>query len=336
MDGDVQSFEGTSQYSRVAFTDGSDAHFRSSLYVTGANHGQFNTTWGNLDTSLFRSWSLDLDGIMDGEDQRDVARVFFGGFLEVVLRDRDEYLPMFSDARRAAGWLPTTFYVSRYSSSRETAVADFEEDIDPTTTTLAGGRIDTRHLSRWYESRNSLKRDQLDTHAAIFAWDEEFSKETARVDFMLPDDWSGAGSGTLISASISAADIDTLPDDWEQDRKAAGEAASGSDPEDDEGDTKPLDWTIELIDRNGIAASLPLSHDEALYPQVQAVPRRASFLDASDPGEALFRRFELPVGDFVVADPSFDPELLAGISFVFDGSRKGAIIVDDLSITNAE
>jgi hypothetical protein len=73
MDGDVQSFEGTSQYSRVTFTDPDDFHFRSSLYVTGANHGQFNTTWNNLDTSWFRAWALDLDGIMDGEAQRDVA-----------------------------------------------------------------------------------------------------------------------------------------------------------------------------------------------------------------------------------------------------------------------
>jgi dienelactone hydrolase len=80
MDGDVQSFDGTAQYSRVAFS-GDEFRFRSSLYVTGANHGQFNTTWGNMDTSLFRAWALDLGGIMDGEAQRDVARVFFGASL---------------------------------------------------------------------------------------------------------------------------------------------------------------------------------------------------------------------------------------------------------------
>ena len=49
MDGDVQSFEGIAQYSRVTFP-GDDYHFRSALYVVGANHGQFNTTWGNTDT----------------------------------------------------------------------------------------------------------------------------------------------------------------------------------------------------------------------------------------------------------------------------------------------
>ena len=83
MDGDVQSFEGIGQYSRVGFS-GDDFRFRSSLYVVGANHGQFNTTWENLDTGLYRAWALDTAGIMDGEAQRDVARVYFSAFLEIV------------------------------------------------------------------------------------------------------------------------------------------------------------------------------------------------------------------------------------------------------------
>jgi len=329
MDGDVQSFEGTSQYSRVTFTDTDDFHFRSSLYVTGANHGQFNTTWNNLDTSWFRAWALDLDGIMDGEAQRDVARVYFSAFLEVVLRDRLEYLPIFSDARYAAGWLPNTFYINQYSNSAELPVADFEEDIDPTTNSLAGGRIETAHLSKWYETRNSLKWDDLDTHSVVLAWDEEFTEEVARADFVLPEDWSGANDRTIISASISAADIGTLPEDWEKDEDAP-------DDEEKENDKAPLDWSIELTDRSGASVSLPLSHDEALYPQIQAIPRRASFLDGTDTAEVLFRRFEFPVTDFVSANTAFDPAELARISFVFDRTKKGAIIIDDLSVTNVE
>jgi len=329
MDGDVQSFEGTSQYSRVAFTNPDDFHFRSSLYVTGANHGQFNTTWNNLDMSWFRAWALDLDGIMDGEEQRDVARVYFSAFLEVVLRDRFEYLPIFSDARYAAGWLPNTFYINQYSNSAELPVADFEEDIDPTTNSLAGGRIETAHLSKWYEARNSLKWDDLDTHSVVLAWDEEFTEEVARVDFVLPEDWSGANDRTIISASISAADIGTLPEDWEKDEDAP-------DDEEKENDKAPLDWSIELMDRSGVSVSLPLSHDEALYPQIQAIPRRASFLDGTDTAEVLFRRFEFPVTAFVSANTAFDPAELARISFVFDRTKKGAIIIDDLSVTNVE
>ena len=334
MDGDVQSFEGAAQYSRVALSDPDEFRFRSSLYVTGANHGQFNTTWNNLDTSWFDGWSLDLGGIMDGEAQRDIARVYFSAFLEIVLRDRHEYLPIFSDARYAAAWLPETFYINQYSSSAETPVADFEEDIDPTTTSLTGGRIETANLSKWYETRNSLKWDDLDTHSVVLAWDEEFTEEVARVSFVLPDNWPATNSRAVISASISAADIGTLPDDWEKDEDETDGA--GTDDEEKDDDAAPLDWSVELRDRNGTSVALPLSHDEALYPLVQARPRRAQFLDNEDPTEVLFRRFELRVTDFLQAEPAFDPELLASISFVFDRSKKGAIMIDDLSVTNGE
>ena len=333
MDGDVQSFMGMSQYSRVTFSDDAERRFKASLYVTGANHGQFNTTWENLDTGIFNAWALNLDGIMDGEAQRDVARVFFSAFMEVVLRDRAEYLPIFSDARYAANWLPNTFYISQYANSGQQPIADFEEDIDPATTTLAGGRIETEHLSKWHETRVTLKYDELDTHAGVYAWDPEFDDETAVIRFVLPPDWRGIGSGTIISASISDAGVDTLPDDWDEDD--AADDAADADSEDEE-DQEPLDWTIELVDRKGQSASLPLSHDEVLYPLVQAVPRRASFLDANDPEEILFRRFALPVDDFVAANPSFDPASLASINFIFDRVEKGAIIVDDLSLTNKQ
>lgn len=331
MDGDVQSFEGTSQYSRVTFTDESEPRFKASLYVTGANHGQFNTTWENLDTGLFGAWALDLEGIMDGEEQRDIARVFFSAFMEIVLRGRSEYLPIFTDARYAANWLPNTFYISQFANSEQQAIADFEEDIDPVTMTLAGGHIETEHLSKWHETRVTLKYDDLDTHAGVYAWDQEFDDATAIVRFVLPVDWSGADAGSVISASISAAGVGTLPDDWEEDEGADGDADAGSG---DEEDAEPLDWTIELVDRNGQRASLPLSHDEALYPLIQAVPRRAGFLDSSDQEEILFRRFALPIDDFVAANPSFDPTSLAIISFIFDRAEKGAIIIDDLSLTN--
>jgi len=333
MDGDVQSFMGMSQYSRVTFSDDAERRFKASLYVIGANHGQFNTTWENLDTGIFNAWALNLDGIMDGEAQRDVARVYFSAFMEVVLRDRVEYQPIFSDARYAANWLPSTFYISQYESSAQQPIADYEEDIDPATTTLVGGRIETEHLSKWHETRVTLKYDELDTHAGVYAWDPEFDDETAVIRFVLPPDWSGTGPGAVLSASMSEAGVDTLPDDWEEDD--AADDAADADSEDEE-DQEPLDWTIELVDRKGQSASLPLSHDEVLYPLVQAVPRRASFLDANDPEEILFRRFALPIDDFVAANPSFDPASLASINFIFDRAEKGAIIVDDLSLTNKQ
>jgi hypothetical protein len=93
-----------------------------------------------------------------------------------------------------------------------------------------------------------------------------------------------------------------------------------------------LDWSIVLRDADGAEARLPLRHDQALYPLVHARPRRASFLDDNDPTEVLFRSYALALDDIVAANPSFDADCIAMISFVFDGSDKGAIIMDDISI----
>ncbi len=122
-----------------------------------------------------------------------------------------------------------------------------------------------------------------------------------------------------------------MPDGWE-----AGEEEKDSKESDDDEETgESLDWTIVLTDQSGQTASLPLSHDSVLYPQINALPRRASFLDSSEQTEVLFRRFEFPFADFAATNAEFDANAIEQISFVFDGSEKGAIIIDDLSVTNA-
>ena len=156
---------------------------------------------------------------------------------------------------------------------------------------LAGGRIETRNVSRWFETGNELKFDEMDTHGVVIAWDEEFSEETAVVDFILPS----PVSGDILAASISAYDTSTLPKDWEADDDAdEGE----EDEEANDDDPKPLDWTITLTDGNGRQASILLSTDSGLYPLINAIPRRAGFLDSTEPTEVLYRRFEWPLSLF--------------------------------------
>ncbi len=47
-DSDIPSFYGLNQFDRVKFTGAND-WFKSAVYVYAANHGQFNTIWGNFD-----------------------------------------------------------------------------------------------------------------------------------------------------------------------------------------------------------------------------------------------------------------------------------------------
>ena len=327
MDGDVQSFEGLGQYSRVGFS-GKDYRFRSSLYIVGANHGQFNTTWENMDTRPFIAWSLDTSRLMPREAQRDVARVYFSAFLEIVFNEKLEYLPLLKDARYGANWLPNTFFINQFSDSNENIVIDFENDIELSTLDLDTGTITTENLSRWYEVANELKFDELDTHSVVVAWDKEVFSETASINFNL----GKSVAGDVLVASLSSAGISSTPPVWGKgDEKVAGDSEQNNS---DIGDleSKLLDWTIELVDSKGNRASALLSHDSKLYPLIKGIPYRAKFLDSTKPEEVLFRRFEIPISAFQTVNAEFDSKAITEIKFVFDQSEKGAIILDSISI----
>jgi hypothetical protein len=325
MDGDVQSFEGIGQYSRVGFS-GEDYRFRSSLYIVGANHGQFNTTWENMDTSPFRGWSLDTSRLMPREAQRDVARVYFSAFLEIVFNDNLEYLPLLKDARYGANWLPNTFFINQFSDSNENIVVDFENDIELSTLDGDGGEVETFNLSRWYEVANELKFDELDTHSLVVAWDKGFARETARVNFTLGE----PVSGQVLVASLSSAGISSTPADWEGEAEQNLEETDLSSAEDDASEL--LDWTIELVDGQGNRANSLLSADSKLYPLIKGIPYRAKFLDSTEPEEVLFRRFEIPINEFQLVSTEFDSSTISQINFIFDQVAKGAIIIDSISI----
>src|SRR5262249_22126735 len=91
-DGDVESFMGSAQYSRVSFDECNDC-FKAGLYPVGANHGQFNTAWGR--NGLGPGWGqvLNLVPIISPMAQRRVASVLFDAFPDVVLKQRTEYEP---------------------------------------------------------------------------------------------------------------------------------------------------------------------------------------------------------------------------------------------------
>ncbi len=97
-DGDVSTFSGLAQYERIRFTDG-QPRFKAAIWVYRANHGQWNTVWGNKDNGPRSGRVLDLRGLLPPEDQRRFAEVYITAFLEATLNGRHEYLPMFRDHR---------------------------------------------------------------------------------------------------------------------------------------------------------------------------------------------------------------------------------------------
>jgi len=326
MDGDIPTFKGSSQYSRATFS-GPDKGFKASVYVKDANHGQFNTSWGRNDFGLPFKFLLDERPIIDGDAQRRIAKVYLSAFLQSTLMGKTAYRPLFEDARNGAAWLPDDYLINNYSDGATTWLANFEEDIDPSTGSSTGVKIDAQNLSIWKETYIELKQTHLDSEVAVLAWDDRVHKQRAQYSIDLGKTPPGIGAGTDLVFSLSNAGIDTLPDSFHP-------ASAANESETD--DERPLDWSIVLADSHGTEAILPLSHDQVLYPQIKGHTRRAAALNGLPPSEIVMRRYHFALKDFVAANPKLDLAGLKQVRFVFDKSPRGAIALDDVGLASGK
>ena len=322
MDGDVTSFVGSAQYARASFSGATKA-FKASVYVKGANHTQFSTGWGRYDVWLPSKFLLDERPIMEPEDQRQILKVYLSAFLQATLQGKDAFRALFKDARNGADWLPHAYLVNNYADSDTTWLANYSEDIDPTTGTAAGVKISGENLSVWRESFVNLKSSPLGAFAAVLGWDDRFSERSASYRIELGDAASLANANTSLVFSASDAGISTLPEGFHP--KGSGTRKTKSARE-------PLDWTIVLTDTNGTEARLGLSQDALLYPQIMGQTLRIHALNGTPPSEIVLRRYQYPLKDFAAANPHLALTHLQSIRFDFDRTARGAIVLSDVGL----
>jgi dienelactone hydrolase len=312
-DGDVATFEGLRAFKRAAFTDGRD-RFKAAVYVYRANHAQFNTRWGIDDIGPpFGSLALQKS-LLSGEEQRRVAQVFVGGFLEATLKGRREYRTMFRDARTAAGWLPKTTYITQVEDASFRALSDFTRGIDLTRGTLGGSVLSGEHLTVWRQGDVRARMGRPFRVTAVYlGWGAAPGRPTARYRIELPGaaaaDWRLDASSRLV---FMVADADENP----------------------EPRTEPLDFTVEITTRNGVVSRVPLSRIAPVPP----IPRvrftkwrcldRAFYRRESEP---VFQTYELPLSLF--AAPGFEPARIREIALVFDRTRSGVILLNEIGFS---
>jgi len=177
-DGDVSSFSSDRQYKRLSFT-GEEYRFKSSIYIYRANHGQFNSVWGDSDWGKPGAYLLNREEFITGEEQRQIAKVYIHAFLDVVIRENDTYLPLFRDFRTGEQWLPETYYINRFEDSETRYIADYDEDIELTTASLAGTEINGAGLADWKEQDQRFRgnRGDRENQLVYLGWRPEESEE---------------------------------------------------------------------------------------------------------------------------------------------------------------
>lgn len=357
QDGDVSSFMGSAQYERITFND-SLYHLKSGLYVYGANHGQFNSTWGNNDASTAFPGFLNFKQLLTVEEQEQIAEVYISAFLEATLKDKVEYLPLFIDARKGKDWLPETIYLSQFEDSNANIICDFDEDFDVVTTTKKGN-ISSKNLTVWREDKKGSRalfigwdyedegdegaKDESEAipEAKMAKYIIEIEQNTIAIDSSSALMFSMAESTESSNPKTKGKWIDNKNNsdnaDENEDKDDDEEVVDKSEDEDEDEDKAkdPIDFTIVLEDANGQKVEFPLSDFSALQREIKTVIWKIDFLTGDKGSEKIFQTFYFPIENVQKLNSEFEISNLKTITYRFDKSKKGVVVIDNIGFMKA-
>lgn len=299
-DRDVTNFMGMTQYENISFTGEGD-YLKSALYIAGANHGQFNTLWGEYDqqgpfTALFNTESL-----ISQRDQEHIARVFIKTFLDVTLRGDDSNRGLLTNYDAYAAQLPRTVYVQCYETSGFTPIADFEEDSDLETATMEGAELKAQGVNWWTEElMNFAGGSSYDTHALRLRW-------------------NGGGGyvvelpGLDMTGSALVFDICDLDEDQVE-----------------EGRYRLIDGTVTLTDTQGNRARAHISDVTAVYPILPVRTDKLDYIFDTCTYKKAFATVSLPTELFALPDGEMDWRAVKEIRISFEG--EGQVAMDNIGL----
>ena len=348
QDGDVRSYMGAQQYERIQFTD-SLYHLKSGLYVYGANHGQFNSSWGKNDLGAAFNGLLNLKQLMPQEEQEEIAKVYISAFLEATLKDNKAYLPLFVDARKGKNWLPDTIYLNQFQDSNSDFICSFDEDFDVLTSTKKG-EITTNGLTVWREEEIDLKWQKKGSRAVVLGWN--FEDDTAQTDGTLVRYDINLDS-TAVSIDSNSAFVFSMAESTESSNpKTKGkwlnnkeEKASNAEEnkeeeiekEEEATDTpkEPIDFSIQFTDVNGEQVDFLLSNFSGLQREIETVVMKVDFLTGEKESEKIFQTFYFPLETILKNHQNFDSSKITKVSFIFNKTKSGVVVIDDIGFTKA-
>lgn len=196
-------------------------------------------------------------------------------FLEATLKQKTEYRRIFQDIGYAKDWLPDTMYISDYWDGNTVMVANFDEDIDFSTTTLKEGRLTGKALKAWIEEKVKMKYVDGLHRAVRLDWDRATTNKVPNYGVLLSD-----------------IEIDTKGSDYI--------VFSMADREEKKLDAKKplLDLSVQVEDRSGNIASLPLSSVTFLLPMLEGDIVKWPFTSLLPTKEPIFQNFAFQLEEF--------------------------------------
>jgi dienelactone hydrolase len=309
-DADMNYLDGLGQYNRTTFAENPDG-FKALAYLYRANHGNFNTVWGNADQGWFESLLLNRKPLLSAEEQQQATKVLIAGFLEASLNERQAYRALFYNPAAARSWLPDDVIVTQYQDA----------GFIPVMTNDAA-------------NRGVLNAQSAGARAEGITSAQVAVRELRNGDTTVPNrgtvlEWA-AGQSPTYSLALPPAEVAA----W---ALSADDALSFTLASMMDSDT-PGAVEVELTSANGATARLPLANFSPLQPALPAQLVKAEWVAASPgmemalatPYERVDQTFDLPLAAFTATNPDFEPGQISAVSFLFDGTTAGEIRLDEI------
>lgn len=301
-DQDVSLVMGEKQYNNVTFTGGGKELFRkASVYIMGANHGQFNTEWGRYDMIPAANGYLNTANFITDKDQQRIAKAYFRTFLDVSLGIDDTYSGLLSDNSAYLSYLPKTVYITDYMDSAFENAYSFQNSVDIVSGDRAGSTIDCKGMGNW-----------------------TFDKDTYGN--------GGEGENYVLSCRWKKGSSPVAVFGFDADMTLGGISFRIADMrEDNADDPKGLFYKVELTDANGktLSAETPVY----IYPSLAIQLYKQDVLFCGYEYKHQMQSVRL-TPDMFGSDADFDFGQIKTMKISFDGSSDGKVIIDNIGVFN--
>lgn len=308
-DQDVSTFMGMEQYENISFSKTKDC-IKTSLYLAGLNHGQFNSLWGKYDMMEPINRMLNVENFLSQQEQQQIAKIVIKAFLDQTLgQEKKCSNGLLTNWGKYRNLLPQTVYVQSYQTSDFMMLCDFEEDARIETGTAEGVRIQAKHVDSWREEQMRFSNEESrGNYAAVLKWNTEEKEgentgreETAELCISLPE---LALEGTALQF-----DLMDMQEDFSE--KEAG----------------LLEVEIWVKDKSGAEACLSGKDYVPVYPPLLVRLNKLQYLWNTIEYKHQFQTVSVPLEDF----EGIDPDKICQIRLCFPG-KEGKAAIDNVGI----
>ena len=296
-DQDVSTMMGEKQYNNVTFTDADDHHFKSSVYILGANHGQFNSLWGRYDMAGAANGYLNTNNFIEDGQQKLIAKAYIRSFLDTTIGNDDTYSSLLCDVAGYEDYLPDTVYITNYEDSDFNCLCSFDDTVD-----LRG----SEHLV-------SVNAEGTDTWT-ITPYSRGNGGESE--DFVFKMSWPEESEPELM---VSFPEID-ISEGYISFRVADMR-------EDTEDICEEYNYTVKLLDSSGNTVSC--SCPGRVYHSLAVQLYKQDVFFGSYEYKHQLQTVRISPSDFESAG-DFDFSSVTAVYILPDGSEKGRLIVNDI------